>query len=77
MSQSPTQTLSATAQQAMLWQTQGNQQIAEDTAELKAMGEPIYYERDGQLIREDADGKKFAYRLDANGNEDILFEITE
>jgi hypothetical protein len=38
-----------------------NQQIATEIAELKAIGQPIYYSVNGKLIREDADGKTFEY----------------
>jgi hypothetical protein len=38
-----------------------NQQIAAEIAELKAIGQPIYYSSHGKLIREDADGQAFEY----------------
>ncbi len=77
MSQVPAQTLSATAKEALSWQEKGNQQIEQDIAELKAMGEPIYYEKNGKLIREDADGRKFEYYPLPDGGEEIITEITD
>ena len=51
-------------------------QVAQDIASLKAMGEPIYYQSGKQLIREESDGRKFEYRLRADGTEEILGEIS-
>ena len=42
---------------------------------LKAMGEPIYYQHGKQLIREESDGRKYEYRLRADGTEEILGEL--
>lgn len=53
----------------------GQQQVAEDIARLKAMGLPIYYEIGRKLVREDADGRKFEYRLREDGTEEILGEL--
>jgi hypothetical protein len=53
----------------------GQIQIAKDIARLKAMGEPIYYEIGNKLVREESDGRKFEYRLDEDGMEEILDEI--
>jgi len=50
-------------------------QVAQDIARLKAMGEPIYYQNGTQLIREESDGRKFEYRLRADGTEEILGEL--
>jgi predicted DNA-binding transcriptional regulator YafY len=50
-------------------------QVAQDIARLKAMGEPIYYQQGKQLIREESDGRKFEYRLRADGTEEILGEL--
>lgn len=49
--------------------------VAQDIARLKAMGEPIYYQYGKQLIREESDGRKFEYRLRADGTEEILGEL--
>jgi predicted DNA-binding transcriptional regulator YafY len=53
----------------------GQKQVAEDIARLKTMGLPIYYEIGKKLVREEADGRKFEYRLRDDGNEEILGEI--
>jgi hypothetical protein len=53
----------------------GRLQVARDIAKLKAMGLPIHYMIGETLIREEADGRKFEYRLDEDGNEEILDEI--
>ena len=50
----------------------GQKQVAEDIARLKAMGEPIYYMVGKKLVREEADGRKFEYRLREDGSEEIL-----
>ena len=50
-------------------------QAAQDIALLKALGEPIYYQQGKQLIREESDGRKFEYRLRADGTEEILGEL--
>jgi predicted DNA-binding transcriptional regulator YafY len=50
-------------------------QVAEDIARLKAMGKPIYYEIGKKLVREESDGRKFEYRLQEDGNEEILEEL--
>jgi predicted DNA-binding transcriptional regulator YafY len=50
-------------------------QAAKDIARLKAMGEPIYYQHGKQLIREESDGRKFEYRLRADGAEEIVSEL--
>ncbi len=56
-------------------QAAGQLQIARDIAQLKAMGEPIYYEIGNKLVREESDGRKFEYRLQADGTEEILDEL--
>ena len=56
-------------------QAAGQVQIARDIAQLKAMGLPIHYMIGKTLVREDADGRKFEYRLDEDGIEEILDEI--
>jgi hypothetical protein len=53
----------------------GQKQVAEDIARFKAMGLPIHYMIGKKLVREEADGRKFEYRLDKDGNEEILDEI--
>lgn len=54
----------------------GQRQVAEDIALLKAMGLPIYYEIGQKLVREEADSRKFEYRLRDDGSEEILDELT-
>jgi predicted DNA-binding transcriptional regulator YafY len=63
------------AVRAKKMQTAGQIQIARDIARLKAMGEPIYYEIGNKLVREESDGRKFEYRLQADGTEEILDEL--
>ena len=53
----------------------GQKQVAADIARLKAMGEPIHYEIGQKLVREEADGRKFEYRLRDDGSEEILGEL--
>jgi hypothetical protein len=53
----------------------GQKQVAEDIARLKAMGEPIHYLLDRKLIRELANGEKFAIEIQANGSEKIIGKI--
>jgi predicted DNA-binding transcriptional regulator YafY len=53
-------------------ETAGQIQVARDIARLKAMGEPIYYKIGKKLVREEADGRKFEYRLREDGTEEIL-----
>jgi predicted DNA-binding transcriptional regulator YafY len=53
----------------------GKKQVAEDIARLKAMGQPIYYEIGQTLVREEADGRKFEYRLRDDGSEEILGDL--
>jgi predicted DNA-binding transcriptional regulator YafY len=56
-------------------QAAGQIQVARDIARLKEMGEPIYYEIGNKLVREESDGRKFEYRLQADGTEEILDEL--
>jgi hypothetical protein len=60
------------AVRAKKMQAAAQQQVAEDIARLKAMGEPIYYTIGKKLVREEADGRKFEYRLREDGSEEIL-----
>jgi hypothetical protein len=53
----------------------GQKQAAADISRLKAMGKPIYYEIGQTLVREEADGRKFEYRLQDDGSEEILGEL--
>jgi predicted DNA-binding transcriptional regulator YafY len=51
-------------------------QATKDIDQLKAMGEPIYYQKGKQLIREEADGQEsLQYRLRADGTEEILGKL--
>ena len=61
---------------ALALQTAVNQQIETEIAELKAIGQPIYYSKNGKLIREAANGKKFEYRPLPDGGEEIMGEVT-
>jgi hypothetical protein len=53
----------------------GQMQVAKGIARLKAMGEPIHYMIGEKLVREEADGRKFEYRLQDDGTEEILGEL--
>ncbi|WP_310484854.1 hypothetical protein [Chamaesiphon sp. VAR_48_metabat_403] len=53
----------------------GQKQVVADIVRLKAMGQPIYYEIGKTLVREEADGRKFEYRLRDDGSEEILGEL--
>jgi hypothetical protein len=70
-------TKSFVIERALSWQTAVNQQIQQDIAELKEMGEPIYYAQNGKLIREEANGRKFEYRRLADGREESIAEIID
>jgi predicted DNA-binding transcriptional regulator YafY len=68
---------SVVVERALSWQTAVNQQIEEDITELKEMGEPIYYSKNGKLICEHADGRKFEYRYLADGSQESIAEIID
>jgi nucleoside phosphorylase len=65
------------ATRALEWQTLVNQQIETEIAELKAISQPIYYSRNGKLIRENADGQKFEYRPLPDGTEELLAKVAD
>ncbi len=54
-----------------------NQQVETEIAELKAIGQPIYYSKNGKLIRENADGRRYEYRPLPNGDEELIAEVTD
>jgi Phosphorylase superfamily len=56
--------------QALTLQNLVNQQLE------KIIEYPIYYSRNGKLIREEANGKKFEYRPLPDGGEEIIGEVT-
>lgn len=56
-------------------QAAGQIQIATDIARLKAMYEPVYYEIGNKSVREEADDRKFEYRLQIDGTEEVLDEL--
>ncbi len=62
---------------ALELQAEVNQQLGAEIAELKEIGQPIYYSRNGQLIRENAEGQKYEYRPLPNGDEELLTEIAD
>ena len=68
---------SVAIERALSWQTAVNLQIQKDIAELKELDEPIYYSKNGQLIRENADGHKFEYRYLADGSQESIAEIID
>jgi hypothetical protein len=53
----------------------GQLQVAKDIARLKAMGEPIHYMIGDKLVREEANGQRFEFRLREDGSEEIIGEI--
>jgi predicted DNA-binding transcriptional regulator YafY len=75
MSDLTTKITSSIIGRAFSWQTAVDRQIEADIAELKDMGEPIYYSQKGKLICEHADGRKFEYRPLADGSEETIAEI--
>ncbi len=50
-------------------------QVAKDIARLKAMGEPIHYMIGEKLVREEANGQKFEFRMREDGSEEIIGKI--
>jgi hypothetical protein len=77
MSDLTTKITSPLIERALSWQTAVDRQIEADIAELKDMGEPIYYSQHGKLIREHADGRKFEYLPLADGGEETIAEIID
>jgi hypothetical protein len=53
----------------------GQLQVAKDIACLKAMGEPIHYMIGEKLVKEEATGQKFEFRIREDGSEEIIGEI--
>jgi hypothetical protein len=53
----------------------GQLQVAKDIARLKAMGEPIHYMIGEKLVREEANGQKFEFKIREDGSEEIIGEI--
>ena len=68
---------SVAIERALSWQTAVNLQIQKDIAELKELDEPIYYSKNGKLIRENADGRKFEYRYLPDGSQESTAEIID
>ena len=58
-------------------ETAGQLQVAKDIARLKAMGEPIHYMIGEQLVREEANGQKFEFKIREDGSEEIIGEIND
>jgi hypothetical protein len=56
-------------------QAAGQSQVAKDIARLKAMGKPIHYMIGEKLVREEANGQKFEFRIREDGSEEIISEI--
>jgi hypothetical protein len=77
MSDLTTKITSSAIERALSWKIDVDLQIEKDIAELKEMGEAIYYSQNGKLIREHADGRKFEYRPLADGSEETLAEIID
>jgi hypothetical protein len=53
----------------------GQMQVAKDIARLKAMGKPIHYMIGEKLVREEANGQKFEFRIREDGSEEVIGEI--
>jgi hypothetical protein len=53
----------------------GQRQVANDIARLKAMGKPIHYMIGKKLVKEEANGQKFEFRIREDGSEEIISEI--
>jgi hypothetical protein len=53
----------------------GQHQVANDIARLKAMGKPIHYMIEKKLVKEEANGQKFEFRIREDGSEEIISEI--
>jgi hypothetical protein len=53
----------------------GQHQVAKDIARLKSMGKPIHYMIGDKLVREEANGQKFEFRIREDGSEEIISEI--
>ncbi len=49
--------------------------VKKEIARHKAAGNPIFYSRNGVLIKELADGRCFEYRLQEDGTEEIIREL--
>jgi hypothetical protein len=62
-------------QEALKWQDIARGQVKKDIAEIKSLGQPIYYLQDDRLIRENADGSKFYCLVQQDGTEQILEEV--
>jgi hypothetical protein len=77
MSDLTTKITASVIQRAFSWQIEVDRQIDKDIAELKEIGESIYYSHNGKLICEHADGRKFEYRPLADGGEEIIAEIID
>jgi hypothetical protein len=60
---------------ALALQSAVNHQVATEIAEFKAIGQPIYYSKDGKLIREDADGRASEYIPTPDGGEELTSEV--
>jgi Effector-associated domain 7/TIR domain len=59
---------------ALALQNAVNQQVAAEIAKFKAIGQSIYYSKNGKLIREDADGRTFEYTPLPDGGEELISE---
>lgn len=56
---------------AKIVETKAQEGVQQEIAEHRAMGNPIYYEKDGKLIMETSKGECFEYKHTENGNEII------
>lgn len=61
--------------EALKIQESGREQVKKEIVLTKAMKNPIYYSQNGNLIRENADGRRFYYEALPDGTDQILEEI--
>ena len=51
------------------------EEVKKEIAFHKAAGNPIFYSRNGKLVKELADGRCFEFRLQEDGTEEIIQEL--
>lgn len=51
------------------------EEVKKEIAKHKAAGNPIFYSRNGILVKELADGRCFEFRLREDGTEEIIQEL--
>lgn len=61
--------------EALRLQEHARAEAERDIAAIKAKSHPIYYSQDGQLVRENADGRKYHFEAQPDGTDLILGEV--